>query len=154
MATGEPEQGKTHKRSHRQQRAHRARRIALVAAVAFLISLAFPVAAGVARDTSSFPVWWGVVDVGLAFGLAVFAFALATGARGRVTPEIEHASYRVYRVVMHGILGILVVFLIAGDRIAWVRCLPGLAWRSWLLLYCLPDWLASARARQASAPPN
>ena len=53
----------------------------------------------------------------------------------------EDASYRAYRVLIHGILAMLVVFFLFGDRIVWSNCLTGFAWRAWLLCYGLPAWL-------------
>jgi hypothetical protein len=44
--------------------------------------------------------------------------------------------------LIHGILVLIVVFFLAGDRIVWINGLPGIAWRSWLLLYILPEWFA------------
>jgi hypothetical protein len=40
---------------------------------------------------------------------------------------------------------LLVLFFLAGDRIAWNIGLVGLAWRAWLLLYTLPAWYTALR---------
>jgi hypothetical protein len=111
-----------------------------VAAVLFLISSAFPVVAAFVRDTQSWPKWWGVLDVSIAFVLAILAFAVMTLAHGKVNKQAEEASFRAYRLLIHGIFAILVVFFLFGDRIVWTNCLTGLAWRTWLLLYSLPAW--------------
>jgi hypothetical protein len=58
-----------------------------------------------------------------------------------VNKPAEDASYRAYRVLIHGILAMLVVFFLFGDRIVWSNCLTGFAWRAWLLFYGLPAWL-------------
>jgi hypothetical protein len=126
------------------------RPIAVAAAVVFVISAAFPVAAGLSRDTASFPRWWGAVDVGVAFVLAALAMAVMALAHGRTDKGVEDASYRAYRVLIHGIFAMLLVFFLLGDRIIWVNCLTGLAWRYWLLLYSLPSWLAVLGATRAS----
>jgi hypothetical protein len=114
-------------------------------AAVFCVSLAFPVVAGISKHTESFPKWWGALDVGLAFVLATMAFGVMAVARGRVSKEAVDATYRAYRRLNHGIFVLLVVFLLAGDRITWANCLSGIAWRTWLLLYILPDWFTAIR---------
>lgn len=125
--------------------AHRSwgRPVAVAAAVLFFISLAFPVVASVSHDTASFPRWWGSLDVGLAFVLASLAFAILVFAHGKVNRQSADASYRTYRILIHGILVMCVVFFVFGDRIVWINCLTGFAWRAWLLLYCLPAWFTA-----------
>jgi hypothetical protein len=117
------------------------RPLAVVTAIVFAISSAFPAVAGLSKHTESFPKWWGVADVGIAFVLAVLACVVLALAQGEVTREVEDTSYRAYRLLIHGILVICVVFMFAGDRIIWVNCITGFAWRTWLLLYSLPAWL-------------
>jgi hypothetical protein len=121
------------------------RPLAIATAVVFCISLGFPVVAGLSKDTSSFPKWWGVLDVGIAFLLAALAIAVLGLAQGHVDKPVEAASYRAYRILIHGIFALLVVFFLFGDRIVWINCLTGFAWRSWLLLYSLPAWLTALR---------
>lgn len=125
----------------RPQRRHR---LAIVAAIAFLVSSVFPVIAGLSHDTASFPRWWGILDVGLAFVLAVLALVILGVTQGKVTKSAEDLSYRCYRILTHGIFLMLVVFFLAGDRIVWSNCLTGFAWRAWLLLYTLPAWVTAA----------
>jgi len=126
------------------------RPLALAAAVLFFISWVFPVAAGLATNTASFPGWWGPADVGLAFVLAILVLVIMALAGGKVDKQAEDTSYRAYRVLIHGILGMLVIFFLFGDRITWIRCLTGFAWRAWLLLYSLPAWFTAFRAGEAS----
>lgn len=111
----------------------------------FVISLAFPVVPGLSKDTRSFPKLWGVLDVAIAFVLVILAFAIITLAGGNVDKPAENRSYRAYRILRHGILAMLVVFFVFGDRIVWINCLTGFAWRTWLLLYGLPAWLTAFR---------
>jgi hypothetical protein len=40
----------------------------------------------------------------------------------------------------------MVVFVLVGDRVVWVNCLTGFAWRAWLLSYSLPAWFTAFRA--------
>jgi hypothetical protein len=121
----------------------RTRPLAIVAAVLFVVSSVFPAVAGLTRDTSSFSPWWGVMDVTLAAVLAAVAFAVVGTAGSRVDRLAIDRSYRAYRVLIHGIMAMLVLFFLFGDRIVWTNCLTGFAWRTWLLLYCLPAWFAS-----------
>ncbi|SPE59237.1 membrane hypothetical protein [Verrucomicrobia bacterium] len=116
---------------------------AIVTAVVFFVSAVFPLVAAFVRDTQSWPKWWGTLDVGSAFVLAGLVLATQALARERVNQGTERVTYRTYRVLIHLIFVGLVVFFLAGDRIAWSQCLTGLLWRAWLLLYALPWWLAA-----------
>jgi hypothetical protein len=115
-------------------------------AVLFLISWIFPLAAGLAKDTRSFPAWWGPVDVGIAFLLAISAFAIQALARGNADREAEQATYRIYRIVTHAIMALAVLVIFGGDRISWAHCATGFAWRAWLGLYILPWWFTARRS--------
>jgi hypothetical protein len=117
--------------------------LALATALVFVISSLFPIVAGLSRNTESFPKWWGVLDVGIAFVLAFLALAILALAQGNVTKQAEEASYRAYRILTHGIFTMIVVFFLFGDRIIWANCLTGFAWRTWLLLYSLPAWFTA-----------
>jgi hypothetical protein len=101
------------------RRAPWGRRLAVATAIVFCISSAFPAVAAFVRDTESWPKWWGVLDVILAFFFAILAFAVLGLAQGKVTKQAEDASYRAYRILTHGILAALVVFILVGDRIVW-----------------------------------
>jgi hypothetical protein len=118
------------------------RPLAIAAAVVFIISSTFPAVAGFVKDRQSWPQWWGVLDVGIAFLLAILAIAVLALANGKVSKPAEDAGYRADRVLIHGIIVMLVVFFLFGDRIVWSNCLTGFAWRFWLLLYGLPAWFA------------
>ena len=52
------------------------RSIALIAAILFVLSWTFPVVAGLVRNPTSLPNWWGTVDLALAFAVAVGACAI------------------------------------------------------------------------------
>jgi len=125
----------------------RTRRLAIATAIVFGISTAFPVAAGLATDRAAFPTWWGRADVLLAFILAILAIGVSARVGRSITSEAEAATYRAYRLLPHGILVLLVVFFLAGDRISWINCLTGFAWRAWLLLYTLPAWFTAILPR-------
>jgi hypothetical protein len=126
---------------------HLARPLSILTAIVFFISAVFPVGAGLAKDTASFPRWWGQADVGTAFLLAVLALAVLAIGTPRVTKWVEDVSYRAYRILIHGIFVLLIVFVFFGNRVVWSQCLSGFAWRSWLLLYVLPAWIAAYRTQ-------
>jgi hypothetical protein len=119
------------------------RRIAIATAIVFFASSMFPLAAGLSHDAANFPSWWGPLDVGTAAVLAVLTLLLFAVGQGRITKRDEEVSYRGYRMLIHAVFAALVALLIFGDRIAWSNCLPGFAWRYWLLLYSLPTWYAA-----------
>jgi hypothetical protein len=126
------------------RRARWGRPLAFATALVFLISSPFPIAACLVPDTTSFPVWWGAVDVGIAFALAALAFAVVALAGTSPGRPVESATYRIYRAQIHALIVGMVVFFLAGDRIIWANCLTGFVWRGWLLLYTLPAWLAAS----------
>ena len=52
---------------------------------------------------------------------------MVTALAGRPIPrEAEEAAYRVYRLLTHGILAMLIVFFLAGDGITWINLSDGL----------------------------
>jgi hypothetical protein len=122
------------------------RPIAFGASILFLPSWVFPIGAGLAKDTSVLPRWWGAADVALAFTLAIAALGIPALIRGRVDKGPEEATYRAYRILIHGIMAVAVLVMLAGDRITWANCATGLLWRTWLGLYILPWWIAAVRS--------
>jgi hypothetical protein len=128
------------------------RGFAFTAALLFVLSWVFPVGAGLVKDTTSFPKWWGLLDVTVAFLLAVSAFGLQALVRAKVDKQAEETTYRFYRTFTHVIIAVAMVVMLAGDRIVWVNCSTGFLWRTWLLLYILPWWLAAARRSEIYPP--
>jgi hypothetical protein len=120
------------------------RAIALTAAILFVLSWAFPVGAGLVRNPTSLPQWWGTVDVALAFVVAVGALGIQGLGHGYVDNQAERTTYRIYRSSLHALLVVAVLVMLAGDRIKWVDCATGFLWRTWLFLYILPWWIAAA----------
>ena len=120
------------------------RPIALTAAILFVLSWAFPVCAGLVRNPTSLPQWWGTVDVTLAFVVAVGAFGIQVLGHGNVDKQAERTAYWIYRSSLHALLVVAVLVMLAGDRIKWSNCSTGFLWRTWLFLYILPWWLAAA----------
>jgi hypothetical protein len=120
------------------------RAIALTAAILFVLSWIFPVGAGLVRNPTSLPKWWGAVDVALAFVVAVGALGIPGLGHRDLEKQVEQTAYRIYRRSLHAILIMGVVVMLAGDRIKWASCATGFLWRTWLFLYVLPWWLAAA----------
>jgi hypothetical protein len=126
------------------------RLIATATAVVFIISAVFPIVAGFVRDTESWPKWWGPLDVGLAFILAIMVLFTCGVAGERINRQTELLTYRAYRVLIHIIILGLAAFFLAGDRIIWSQCLTGFLWRGWLLFYALPWWIAAYEVERRS----
>jgi hypothetical protein len=123
------------------------RLFAISAAILFLLSWVFPIAAGLAKDTSGFPKWWGVADVSLAAVMAVGTFGIQALVREHVDKRDQDSTYRAYRTLTHGLMAVAVLVMVAGDSITWINCATGFLWRSWLGLYILPWWFAAMRWR-------
>jgi hypothetical protein len=128
------------------------RAFALAGAILFALSWIFPVGAGLVRNPTIFPRWWGTVDVVLAFVVAVVALGIQVLCHGDVNKQAEQTTYRIYRSLMHAILAVGVLVMLAGDRINWAHCATGFLWRTWLFLYILPWWLAAARSAEIPHP--
>jgi len=120
------------------------RAFALTAAILFVLSWIFPIVAGLVKDPTRLPRWWGTVDVAVAFMVAVGACAIPGLAHENVDKKAEQTTYRIYRSSLHAILAVGVLVMLAGDRINWANCATGFLWRTWLLLYILPWWLVAA----------
>ena len=90
------------------------------------------------------------MDVAIAFVLAILVLVIMALAQDKVNKQAEDASYHAYRVLTHGIFAMIVVFFVFGDRIVWINCLTGFAWRYWLLLYSLPAWFTALRPTEDS----
>jgi hypothetical protein len=127
------------------------RAIALTAAILFVLSWIFPVAAGLLRNPTGLPRWWGTVDVALAFVVAVGAFGIQILGHGNVDKQTV-TTYRIYRSSLHALLVVGVLVMLAGDRIKWANCATGFLWRTWLFLYILPWWLAAAGRPEIANP--
>src|SRR5262252_233748 len=83
---------------------HSLRWFALSAGVLFLMSWVFPIGAGLAKDTSAFPKWWGAVDVTVAFVLAIAAFGIQALVSRMPAYAGGKDKYRIYRCLTHGLM--------------------------------------------------
>ena len=70
----------------------RRRVFALTAAILFVLSWIFPVGAGLVRNPTGLPQWWGTVDVALAFVVAVAALGIQGLAHGNVDKQAEQTN--------------------------------------------------------------
>lgn len=61
----------------------------------------------------------GFLRWAVAFVLAVLALVILSLTQGKVNKQAEEATYRAYRILIHGIFVILVVFVLFGNRIMW-----------------------------------
>ena len=98
----------------------------IATAIAFLVSTLFPLGAGLSKNTSSFPRWWGPADVGTALLLAARVLAVLAIGTPKITKQDEEATYRAYRVHIHVIFVLMVVFVFFRDRIAGANACPDL----------------------------
>lgn len=130
----------------------RRRSFASAAAILYVLSWIFPVGAGLVRNPTILPPWWGTVDAALAFVVAVAALGIQGLAHGKVDKQAEQTTYRIYRSAMHVLLAVAVLVMLGGDRINWANCATGFLWRTWLLLYILPSWLAATRRPEVAHP--
>ena len=111
----------------------------------FVVSTAFPVTASLLPATTVSRTI-GLLDVGVALVLVAAGIFIAS-AKKPPTPENDWCAIACYKVIGSVPLVLLVVFFIAGSRVRWEVLLPGLAWRTWLLMYSLPAMLAMARLK-------
>jgi hypothetical protein len=123
----------------------RGRALAIAWAVLLVVTVAFPVAASLI-PAESVTQWMGVADVALALVFVVASLAIDALARGKVSGEVVHLSYRIYRGLGTIPLILLAIFFLVGEAIRWNVLLPGLAWRAWVLIYALPAALVLWKA--------
>jgi hypothetical protein len=89
--------------------------------------------------------WQGVIDVATAFAVAVAAIVVTVKAAALVDDEARRLSYGI-ATVLPALL--LVSMWLFQDRLRWNVLLPGLAWRTYVLLFSLPAALAVWRPRR------
>jgi hypothetical protein len=117
-----------------------------------ILSLAFPLVAGTVPG--QLPTWVGVLDVAVALALLATAGGITVVAREQIDGPVRETSYRFYRALATAPLILIVAFWLLGDHIKWDVLLIGLGWRTWLLVYCFPAWLALWTHRPRERQPN
>lgn len=90
------------------------------------------------------PRWGGPIDVALAFSIVATLIVLHRAAADRVGIGELRTGYRVAATLPAVMLVLLWLFR---DSLIWNVLLPGLAWRSFVLLSALPMALAVWRGR-------
>ena len=116
----------------------------------FVVSVALPIIASL-YPAELLPQWVGIFDVGLALMLVVMGVLIDAATRAKVDNAVVQVGYRIYRNAAVLPLVLLVVFFLAGEAIKWNVLLPGLAWRTWLILYAVPALLVAWRYPRAQA---
>lgn len=98
-----------------------------------------------ASTRSDLPAWGGPLDVAIAFTLVATAFLIWRRAGDR-------AGLRELRIG-HGVAAIVPTLVLVAiwwyrDSLDFNVLLPGLAWRTWLVLYTIPSALALVLRRR------
>jgi hypothetical protein len=125
------------------------RLLVLCGACLFVVSTIFPIAASLLREEQvGRPM--GLADVAIAAALLVWAGLLSRRRPRRDSPGLAGTAATFHQGLWNLPLVLLVVFLVAGDRVRWNILLPGLAWRVWLLANVFPIALAVWRAGEPS----
>jgi hypothetical protein len=117
------------------------RMVALLEAGLLVVSMALLLSA----STAAVPLeqgqlsWQGVLDVAIAFALVLAGIAVTVKAAVLVDDEARRLSY--------GVATVLPALLLVGmwlyqDHLRWNVLLPGLAWRTYVVLFSLPAALA------------
>lgn len=109
------------------------RTLIVAAAVLFIGSTAILIAASRCRCT--LPRWAGPLDVGTAVAIVALAGALwIKGHHG-----VDHESHRITHGVVTTLVPVVLLVLWAfRDPLEWNILLPGLAWRSLIVLHAMP----------------
>jgi hypothetical protein len=89
--------------------------------------------------------WQGVVDVVTAFAVVLAGIGVTIKAAVLVDDQARRLSYGI-ATVLPALL--LVSMWLFQDRLRWNVLLPGLAWRTYVLLFSLPPALALWRPRR------
>jgi len=126
--------------------------VVLLAAGLYALSVGLLLVAGTARTeiaggTVSFI---GVLDVAVAFAVVLVGWLIVARATALVGGFARRWSYGVATVLP---AAVLVGLWLARDRLLWNVLLPGLAWRTYILLACLPAALAVWRPEPPTPPP-
>lgn len=66
----------------------------------------------------------GILDVSIALVLVLGPFVIMALTHGKADKQVEDTTYRLYRVLLHGILTMTGVFFLFGSHIAWIIVLP------------------------------
>ena len=109
------------------------------ATVLFVVSVSLLLFASTHREI---PRWGGPVDGGVAFAVVAVSMWIYTKAAGKIAGKTIEICYPIAATLPAAILLAMWIF---ADRIIWNVLLPGVAWRTWLLLCTLPRAVALVR---------
>jgi hypothetical protein len=126
----------------------------LVAAGAVQLAVSVTLLLVASTAPARLPKWGGPFDVGVAFSLVVTLALLERATASRVGLPVLRAGHRVVSTLPALVFLALWMF---SDRLIWNTLLPGLAWRSFVVLTAIPAAVAawttrSDSARSSSAP--
>jgi hypothetical protein len=125
-------------------------RLLVVLGVAqFTLSLALLLIASTSREL--LPKWCGFLDVLLVLTLIVTIELIRRAVADKVQDRVLKISYQIATSLSAGLF--LALWFVA-DRIIWNTLLPGLAWRTFLLLYGLPFGLMAWKTNRARPEPG
>jgi hypothetical protein len=122
----------------------RARILVVAAVVQLALSVVLLLVAS--TTTGRLPRCGGPVDVAVAFSLVLTLALLHRASADRVGAAALRASYRIATTLPAFVSVMLWVFR---DRLIWNTLLPGLAWRSFVLLSALPLAFAAFERQDA-----
>lgn len=122
--------------------------LARISIVLFAFSSMFPLVACF-LSADAIPRWLGVADVVVAASLLVVMFRLVARTKGSILDVHRITAFEITHRILALIPALLVAYFALGERVNWTVLTIGLAWRSWLLIYCLPNLIA---AHNGSAP--
>lgn len=124
---------------------HWGRGIILLWGIMYSVSAALLLRASVSPERG--PLWLGIIDGLLAFILVFTMAAISRIARGTIAPQTLARSYQI-GIYLPAVL--FAALWVLRDHFDWNILFPGLAWRTWLILFILPAILGlwkTARTR-------
>ncbi|MEO8451715.1 MAG: hypothetical protein ABI647_18125 [Gemmatimonadota bacterium] len=115
-----------------------ARALVLVGLLMLVVSVGLLLYAS--THPGALPRWGGMVDVALAFLLVGWLAALHVKYRPAISPMVLLASNQVFAFLFPLVF---VGLWFSADRLTWNILLPGLAWRSFVVVQGLPVAMAA-----------
>ena len=113
----------------------RSYRLLLIAWIAQFIASFMLLWLAATRDYRTFPVWVGWLDVGLSLTLLITGVII----KERVKEHIQEHDISISYQIMQTLLVLLLLVLWWFREHIDFNYLTGVAWRFWLLMYCLPS---------------
>ena len=127
----------------------RGRLLVLLGMGQFMVSIALLLIASTSRE--KLPRWGGFLDVLLVLTLVVTVELIRRVAMDKIEGRVLKISYQIATSLP---AALFLALWFAADRLIWNTLLPGLAWRTFLLLYALPlgltAWKTTARTTLGS----